>query len=179
MATKTPEITDRKPRTRSATANAFWKWQSRSSPIQGRMRAWRRSPRRQVSVRELQIATCDARRTPTIGRRKLGISNLKLEEVLPRDFAGCSALAEAVSGQDAAVFCLVRRLYRRGAGRGAPYGLHRPVRASSPRQQPQRGFLVLERERRGPDGTESDGLGTLPGGSRKDRYSRLRSPGFT
>ena len=42
----------------------------------------------------------------SIGRRKLGISNPKLDEVLHRDFADCSALAGALSGQDAAVFCL-------------------------------------------------------------------------
>jgi uncharacterized protein YbjT (DUF2867 family) len=42
----------------------------------------------------------------TIGRRKVGISHPKLKEVLHPDFADCSALAEALSGQDAAVFCL-------------------------------------------------------------------------
>ena len=41
-----------------------------------------------------------------IGRRKLGISHAKLKEVLHQDFADCSALAEALSGQDAAIFCL-------------------------------------------------------------------------
>jgi uncharacterized protein YbjT (DUF2867 family) len=41
-----------------------------------------------------------------IGRRTLGISHPKLKEVLHRDFADCSALADALSGQDAAVFCL-------------------------------------------------------------------------
>jgi uncharacterized protein YbjT (DUF2867 family) len=41
-----------------------------------------------------------------IGRRNLGISHPKLKEILHRDFADCSALAEALSGQDAAVFCL-------------------------------------------------------------------------
>ena len=41
-----------------------------------------------------------------IGRRKLGISHPKLKEVLHPDFAECSALAAALSGQDAAVFCL-------------------------------------------------------------------------
>jgi uncharacterized protein YbjT (DUF2867 family) len=41
-----------------------------------------------------------------IGRKKLGISHPKLQEILHRDFADCSALAEALSGQDAAVFCL-------------------------------------------------------------------------
>jgi uncharacterized protein YbjT (DUF2867 family) len=39
-------------------------------------------------------------------RKKLGISHPKLREVLHRDFADCSALAEVLSGQDAAVFCL-------------------------------------------------------------------------
>lgn len=42
----------------------------------------------------------------SIGRRKVGISHTKLKEVVHRDFADCSALAETLSGQDAAVFCL-------------------------------------------------------------------------
>jgi uncharacterized protein YbjT (DUF2867 family) len=42
----------------------------------------------------------------SIGRRKLGISHPKLKEVLHPDFADCSALAETLSGQDAAIFCL-------------------------------------------------------------------------
>jgi uncharacterized protein YbjT (DUF2867 family) len=42
----------------------------------------------------------------SIGRRKLGISHAKLREVVHRDFADCSALAETLAGQDAAVFCL-------------------------------------------------------------------------
>jgi len=41
-----------------------------------------------------------------IGRRPLGIPHPKLKEVLHRDFADCSALAGALSGQDAAVFCM-------------------------------------------------------------------------
>jgi uncharacterized protein YbjT (DUF2867 family) len=41
-----------------------------------------------------------------IGRRKIGISHPKLKEVLPQNFADCSALAGVLSGQDAAVFCL-------------------------------------------------------------------------
>lgn len=41
-----------------------------------------------------------------IGRRKLDISHPKLKQVLHRDFADCSALADTLSGQDAAVFCL-------------------------------------------------------------------------
>jgi uncharacterized protein YbjT (DUF2867 family) len=45
-------------------------------------------------------------RVTAIVRRKLGISHPKLKEVLHRDFADCSALSEALSGQDAAVFCL-------------------------------------------------------------------------
>jgi len=45
-------------------------------------------------------------RVTVIGRRTLGILNPKLKEVLHPDFADCSALAEVLSGQDAAVFCL-------------------------------------------------------------------------
>jgi DNA-binding CsgD family transcriptional regulator len=41
-----------------------------------------------------------------IGRRKLGISHPKLQEVVHNDFADCSALAKPLSDQDAAVFCL-------------------------------------------------------------------------
>lgn len=41
-----------------------------------------------------------------IGRRPLAISHPKLNEVLHRDFADCSALAETLSRQDAAIFCL-------------------------------------------------------------------------
>jgi uncharacterized protein YbjT (DUF2867 family) len=41
-----------------------------------------------------------------IGRRTLGISHPKLKEVLHQDFADCSALVDALSDQDAAVFCL-------------------------------------------------------------------------
>jgi uncharacterized protein YbjT (DUF2867 family) len=41
-----------------------------------------------------------------IGRRKLSISHIKLKEVLHQDFANCSSLGEALSGQDAAIFCL-------------------------------------------------------------------------
>jgi uncharacterized protein YbjT (DUF2867 family) len=41
-----------------------------------------------------------------IGRRKLGISHPKLKEVLHQNFADCSALADALLGQDAAVYCL-------------------------------------------------------------------------
>jgi uncharacterized protein YbjT (DUF2867 family) len=42
----------------------------------------------------------------SIGRRKQGTSHPKLKEVLHQNFADCSALAEPLSGQDAAVFCL-------------------------------------------------------------------------
>jgi uncharacterized protein YbjT (DUF2867 family) len=41
-----------------------------------------------------------------IGRRKIGISHSKLNEILHPDFADCSALAAPLTGQDAAVFCL-------------------------------------------------------------------------
>jgi uncharacterized protein YbjT (DUF2867 family) len=41
-----------------------------------------------------------------VGRSKLGISHPKLKELLHKNFADCSALADALSGQDAAVYCL-------------------------------------------------------------------------
>jgi uncharacterized protein YbjT (DUF2867 family) len=74
----------------------------------------------------------------SIGRSKVGISHPKLSEVLHRDFADCSTLAETLSCQDAAVFCL-------GAYTGAvpdaelrtitvdyPIEFARVLRASSP-----------------------------------------------
>lgn len=45
-------------------------------------------------------------RITAIGRRPVGISHPKLQDVLHRDFADCSALTEALTGQDAVVFCL-------------------------------------------------------------------------
>ena len=45
-------------------------------------------------------------RVTSISRRKTGISHPKLDEVLHQDFNDCSALAETLAGQDAAVFCL-------------------------------------------------------------------------
>jgi uncharacterized protein YbjT (DUF2867 family) len=48
----------------------------------------------------------DTRRVTAISRRGMGISHPKLHEVLHQDFSDCSALAPALSGQDAVVFCL-------------------------------------------------------------------------
>jgi uncharacterized protein YbjT (DUF2867 family) len=45
-------------------------------------------------------------RVTAIGRRELGVSHPKLKEVVHRDFADCSALADELSGQNAALFCL-------------------------------------------------------------------------
>jgi len=41
-----------------------------------------------------------------VGRKPTGITHQKLTEVLHQDFADCSRLAGALSGQDAAIFCL-------------------------------------------------------------------------
>ena len=46
------------------------------------------------------------RHVTVIVRRKLAISHPKLDQVLHRDFADCSPLAEVLSARDAAVFCL-------------------------------------------------------------------------
>ena len=48
----------------------------------------------------------DVERVVSVNRKDLGIAHPKLTEVLHPDFADCSALAETLSGQDAAVFCL-------------------------------------------------------------------------
>ena len=45
-------------------------------------------------------------RVTSIGRKTLGLSHPKLIEVVHRDFADCSSLSRALSGQDAAVFCM-------------------------------------------------------------------------
>jgi uncharacterized protein YbjT (DUF2867 family) len=45
-------------------------------------------------------------RVMAIGRRMLSLSHPKLTQVQHSDFADCSALAETLSGQDAAIFCL-------------------------------------------------------------------------
>jgi uncharacterized protein YbjT (DUF2867 family) len=46
------------------------------------------------------------RSATAIVRRKLDISHPKLNQVVHRDFGDCSALAETLSAQDGAVFCL-------------------------------------------------------------------------
>jgi len=42
----------------------------------------------------------------SIGRRRLGVSHPKLTEILHSDFANCTPLADALTGHDAAVYCL-------------------------------------------------------------------------
>ena len=59
-----------------------------------------------------------------IGRRKVSVSHPKLKEVLDRDFADCASLADTLSDQDAAVFCLGAYTWN-DAGRGAPQGSRR------------------------------------------------------
>jgi len=61
-----------------------------------------------VGGHALRYALDDAavERVTTIGRRPIGLSHPKLNEVLHDDFADCSALAGSLSQQDAAVFCL-------------------------------------------------------------------------
>jgi hypothetical protein len=46
------------------------------------------------------------RRATTIGRRKVGISHPKFNELIHQDFANCSELSEVLSDQHAAIFCL-------------------------------------------------------------------------
>jgi uncharacterized protein YbjT (DUF2867 family) len=81
---------------------------------------------------------------PTVGsvtaisRRTLGISHPKLREVLHQDFGDCSALAGALSDQDAAIFCLgaytgaVSDVQLRAVTVGYVIEFSRVLRASSP-----------------------------------------------
>jgi len=48
----------------------------------------------------------DVATVTSIGRRKLGIMNSRLSEVLHPDFADCSPLEVALRDQDAVIFCL-------------------------------------------------------------------------
>lgn len=52
------------------------------------------------------LANPHVRAVTAIGRRKVGISHAKFNEVLHPDFADCSALAAPLASQDAAVFCM-------------------------------------------------------------------------
>jgi uncharacterized protein YbjT (DUF2867 family) len=52
------------------------------------------------------LDSSEVKSVTSIGRKKLGISHPKLEEVLHQDFADCSPLAYALSNQDAVVYCL-------------------------------------------------------------------------
>lgn len=56
----------------------------------------------------LRFALEDPRvgRVVAVGRRNLGMSHPRLSEVLHQDFTDCAPLAAALSGQDAALFCL-------------------------------------------------------------------------
>jgi uncharacterized protein YbjT (DUF2867 family) len=81
---------------------------------------------------------------PTVGsvtaisRRTLGMSHPKLREVLHQDFGDCSALAGALSDQDAAIFCLgaytgaVSDVQLRAVTVGYVIEFSRVLRASSP-----------------------------------------------
>src|SRR5258706_6307165 len=54
----------------------------------------------------LALAHPGTDRVTSIGRRRLGISHARLEEVLHADFSDCSPLEKSLSSQDAALFCL-------------------------------------------------------------------------
>jgi len=97
-----------------------------------------------------------------IGRRALGISHPKLKVVLHQDFADCSALADALSRQDAAIFCL-------GTYTGAvpDAELRKRVRPIFPCRQPWRGVFLFERQWCGSHGTKPAGFRTLQGRGRK------------
>jgi len=78
------------------------------------------------------------RSVTAIGRRTLGLSHLKLHEVLHQDFGDCSELASALSDQDAVIFCLgaytgaVPDAQLRALTAGYVIEFARGIRASSP-----------------------------------------------
>jgi hypothetical protein len=51
-------------------------------------------------------------RVTAIGPRECGISHIKLKQILHRDFANCSALAEEFSGQSEVVFSVLTSQFR-------------------------------------------------------------------
>src|SRR6267154_2272341 len=77
-------------------------------------------------------------RVTAIGRRTLGVSHPRLDEVLHQDFSDCSALARVTSGQDACVFCMgtytgtVRDAELRTITVDYPIDFARVLRGSSP-----------------------------------------------
>jgi uncharacterized protein YbjT (DUF2867 family) len=90
----------------------------------------------------------------TIGRRRMGINNARLREVVVRDFTDYSALTDALENQDAALYCL-------GAYTGAvPDDLFRQITVdytlafarSLHRASPQAAFCFLSGQ--GADQTE-------------------------
>jgi len=52
------------------------------------------------------LDSSEVKSVTSIGRKKLGISHPKLEQVLHQNFADCSPLANVLSNQDAVVYCL-------------------------------------------------------------------------
>src|SRR5882724_42071 len=83
-----------------------------------------------------------------IGRRKLGISHSKLDEVLHRDFADCSALEGTLSGQNAAIFCLGTYTGSVSDAELRKITVDYTVEfARVLHSRPRRGILILERER--------------------------------
>ena len=52
------------------------------------------------------LGNSEVRSVTSIGRKKLGVSHPKLNEVLHQNFADCSPLANVLSNQNAVVYCL-------------------------------------------------------------------------
>jgi len=100
---------------------------------------------------------------PAVGRKRLGNSHPKLQEVLHQDFADGSALAEALSDKDAAVFCLgaytnaVSDAELRRITVDHTIEFARVLHGRSP----ETSFSFLSGGGAAPDGTKSDSLRTL------------------
>jgi uncharacterized protein YbjT (DUF2867 family) len=81
---------------------------SRTAPVVGQNRLVIVGATGMVGGYALRYAldNSDVKSVTSIGRKKLGISHPKLKEVLHQNFADCSPLADALSNQDAVVYCL-------------------------------------------------------------------------
>jgi hypothetical protein len=122
----------------------------------------------------------DVGRLTAINRRKLGISHPKLDEVVHRDFADSSPLAEALSRLDAAIFCLgtytgsVSDAELRKITVDYRIEFARVLHGSSP----EAAFSFFEREWRG-DRPKPNAFCALQGRGPRMHYSWPASPAFT
>lgn len=122
------------------------------------------------------LAHPDIDAVTSIGRRTLDIDHPKLKQVVHRDFADCAPLAEVLSGQDAAVFCLgaytgaVSDVELRKTSWDYPVAFARVLREASPAAR----FGFLSGMGADPSGRSRAAFARYKGGAEKD----LQALGF-